>query len=100
MRLVGRVEIHPYAGDSKSARPHQAFLVTADGERLLLRRYDGPPMRDEVLEAMDGTDVEADGLRRDTLFIAKALRPARVDVTAPVSETGPSASGGKARRKS
>jgi hypothetical protein len=74
MRIEGRVEIGPYGGDSKSARKHQAFLVTADGERLLLRRYDGPTLRDEVLEALGGRDVVAEGLRRGDLFIAKAVR--------------------------
>ena len=76
MRIAGRVEIGPYGGTSKSARKHQAFLVTAAGERLLLRRYDGPAMRDEQLEALDGCDVVADGLRRDDLFIAKSLTAA------------------------
>jgi hypothetical protein len=74
MRIEGRIEIGPYGADSKSARKHQAFLVTADGERLLLRRYDGPAMRDEALEALDGQDVVVDGLMRDGLFIAKALK--------------------------
>jgi hypothetical protein len=96
MRVQGRIEIGPYGGTSKSARQHQAFLVTPDGERLQLRRYDGPPMRDAVLEGMAGQEVVADGLRRDRLFIAKALAPA----TAPASGTAPSASGGRAKRKS
>lgn len=76
MRLQGRIEIGPFGGTSKSARRHQAFLVTPDGERLQLRRYDGPSMRDAVLEAMAGQDVVADGLRRDGLFIARTLTPA------------------------
>lgn len=77
MRIAGRVEIGPYGGASKSARRHQAFLVTAEGERLLLRRYDGPAMRDEALEALEGQDVVAEGLRRDDLFIARSLTVAR-----------------------
>lgn len=99
MRVHGRVEIGPYARGSKSARQHQAFLVTDDGERLLLRRYDGPSMRDEVLEAMAGQAVVADGLLRDRVFIAKTLQPAG-DPTAPESETPPSTSGGRAKRRS
>ena len=100
MRLHGRIEIAAYGADSKSARKHQAFLVTADGDRLLLRRYDGPSMRDAVLEAMAGTDVEADGMLRDRLFIAKSLRPISAGLKAPDSETGPSALRGKSRRRS
>lgn len=79
MRVTGRVEIGPYGADSKSARKHQVFLVTADGERLLLRRYDGPSMRDEVLEDLAGQEVVADGLLRDRLFIAKSVRRAPVE---------------------
>lgn len=100
MRLQGRIEIGPFGGTSKSARQHQAFLVTADGERLQLRRYDGPPMRDAVLEDMAGQEVVVDGLRRDRLFIAKVLAPAGPPSTAPSSGTAPSASGGRAKRKS
>jgi hypothetical protein len=76
MRVHGRVEIGPFGGSSKSARQHQAFLVTADGERLQLRRYGGPSMRDSVLEDLAGQDVVADGQRRDGLFIANTLEPA------------------------
>jgi hypothetical protein len=76
-RIEGRVEIAPYAAGSKSARQHQPFLVTATGERLMLRRYDGPPMRDSVLEKMDGKDVIAEGERRDNLFIAWEIRAAK-----------------------
>lgn len=100
MRLRGRIEIGPFGGTSKSARQHQAFLVTADGERLQLRRYDGPSMRDVVLEDMAGQEVVVDGLRRDRLFIAKVLEPAGPPVTAPSSGTAPSASAGRAKRKS
>lgn len=100
MRLRGRIEIGPFGGTSKSARQHQAFLVTADGERLQLRRYDGPSMRDVVLEDMAGQEVVVDGLRRDRLFIAKVLEPAGPPATAPSSGTAPSASAGRAKRKS
>ena len=75
MELRGRIEIGPYGGVSKSARRHQAFLITADGERLQLRRYDGPAMRDEVLENMAGQEVVVDGQRRDRLIIATAIAP-------------------------
>ncbi len=76
MELKGRVEIGPFGGDSKSARRFQAFLVTDDGERLQLRRNDGPSMRDEVLEGMAGQQVIVDGLRRDRLVIATSIAPA------------------------
>jgi hypothetical protein len=76
VRRQGRIEIGPWGGQSKSRRQHQAFLVTSEGERLRLRRYDGPSMRDETLEAMAGQEVIVDGLQRDELFIAKALRVA------------------------
>jgi hypothetical protein len=73
VRLEGRVEISPYGTGSKSARSHQAFLVTADGERLLLRRLDGPPLRDTSLEALNGEEVVCEGQRRDRLFIASHI---------------------------
>ena len=76
MRREGRVEIGPWGGHSKSGRQHQEFLVTAEGERLRLRRYDGPSMRDEVLEAMEGKEVVVEGMLRDELFIAKAVHVA------------------------
>lgn len=76
VRRQGRVEIGPWGGHSKSGRQHQAFLVTAEGERLRLRRYDGPSMRDEVLEAMEGKEVVVEGMQRDELFIAKAVHVA------------------------
>lgn len=93
------MEVHPYGADSKSARKHQAFLVTATGERLLLRRHDGPPMRDAALEAMNGVDVVAEGQRRDRLFVATHVRAAPADLKVPGSEKAPSASGRRARRK-
>lgn len=99
MRRQGRVEIGAWGGQSKSGRQHQVFLVTVEGERLRLRRYDGPSMRDEVLEAMEGKEVIVEGLLRHELFIAKALRVAPTNATAPDSGTAPSASGGRARRK-
>jgi hypothetical protein len=77
MRIHGRIEIGPFGGESKSARRHQAFLVTADGERLQQRRYDGPAMRDAVLEDLAGQDVVAEGQRRAGLFIATSLQPAK-----------------------
>ena len=76
MRVRGRIEIGRFGGASKSARQHQAFLVTDDGERLQLRRYGGPSMRDAVLEDLAGQEVVADGQRREGLFIAKTLEPA------------------------
>jgi hypothetical protein len=75
MRREGRIEIGPWGGESKSGRQHQAFLVTAEGERLRLRRYDGPSMRDDVLEAMAGQDVIVEGMLRDKLFIARSVTP-------------------------
>ncbi len=77
MRLVGRIEIGAFGADSKSARKHQAFLVCDSGERMLLRRYDGPAMRDKVLEAMAGQRVEAEGLVREHLLLAKSLKRAK-----------------------
>ena len=99
MKLEGRVEIAPYGADSKSARKHQAFLVTPGGERLRLRRYDGPPMRDTTLEAMDGQHVVAEGQRREQLFIATDVQAVTPAATRPASETAPSASGKRVQRK-
>ena len=84
MRRQGRIEIGPWGGHSKSRRQHQAFLVTAEGDRLRLRRYDGPSMRDEVLEAMEGKEVVVEGMLRDELFIAKALRVVPADAAKAV----------------
>jgi hypothetical protein len=81
MLVRGRITIGPYATGSKSARDTQAFLVTEDGARLELRRYDGPSMRDDHLIAMDGQEVEAEGLLRDQLFIARSLRCMHTAVT-------------------
>ncbi len=99
MRREGRIEIGPWGGHSKSGRQHQAFLVTTEGERLRLRRHDGPSMRDEVLEAMEGKEVVVEGLLRDRLFIAKTLHVSPAGATAPDSGIAPSTSGRKARRK-
>ena len=63
--------------------------MTDDGERLQLRRYDGPSMRDEVLESMAGQDVVVDGLRRDRLVIAKAIAPAPRDSVPPEGAAEP-----------
>ena len=84
MLVRGRIEIGPYATGSKSARATQAFLVTVDGARLELRRYDGPSMRDDHLIAMEGQQVEAEGLLRDQLFIARSLRCMETDATPAV----------------
>jgi hypothetical protein len=99
VRLEGQVEVRPYAVGSKSERQHQVFLVTPTGERLLLRRYDGPPMRDTVLEALAGQSVVAVGERHDRLFIATDVRPATPAVKARGSEKAASTSGGKPSRK-
>ena len=89
MRIEGRIEIGPYGGTSKSARRHQPYLVTDAGERLRLRRHDGPSMRDEELEAIEGRQVMVEGIRRSGLFIARSLtvsggsppRPVRKDAS-------------------
>jgi hypothetical protein len=73
MRAEGRVELGPYARGSKSERESQPFLVTATGERLLLRRYDGPSLGDKVLQKLVGRTVIAEGLRRGPVFIARRL---------------------------
>lgn len=99
VRIEGTIEIGPYGADSKSARAHQAFLVTADGERLRLRRYDGPSMRDETLEALAGRRVVAVGLKRARLFIAKSLEVDAEGVKEGGSGRAPSTSRGTSRRR-
>lgn len=75
MLVSGTVRIGPYGGTSKSARRHQAFLETVDGERLVLRLADGNPLRDPRLEALDGQRVEANGTLHGTLLIAEEVVP-------------------------
>lgn len=98
MQLEGRVEVGPYGAGSKSARSHQAFLVTADGERMLLRRLHGPPMRDGELETLDGKDVVVDGQRRDRMFLATSVHVAPPAIKAPAPESAPLAPRGKGRQ--
>ena len=94
MRMRGRIEIGAYGADSKSARQHQAFLVRDTGERLLLRRYDGPAMRDQSLEAMAGQQVQAEGLLREHWFLAKSIQP-----VAELKAPGPGKASSTASRK-
>lgn len=75
MLVSGTVRIGPYGGTSKSARRHQAFLETADGQRLVLRLADGNPLRDPRLEALDDQLVEANGTLYGTLLIAEEVVP-------------------------
>jgi len=96
VRQLGTIEVGPFALGSKSGRSKQAFLVTPDGRRLLLRRYDGPSLGDQVLEKMAGDVVTAEGIQRGDLFIATALDPA--SPTEPSSGKVPSTHRGKGPR--
>jgi len=100
MRRQGRVEIGVWGGrKSKSERKHQAFLVTAKGDRLRLRRYDGPSMRDAVLEAMAGMEVVVEGIERDELFIATTVDLAPTNAKTRVSSAPPALGNRRRRRK-
>jgi hypothetical protein len=74
------------------------FFVTPDGDRLLLRRLHGPPMRDSRLEAFSGKDVVVAGQRRARGFQANTLRLAEFNGGKPPAEkVHPSSSRGKRR---
>jgi len=73
MRFTGRVAIGPWGGRSKSARGHQAFLETDDGQRVRLRREGGNPMRDPALEALEGEAVVVEGELHGSLLIAQSI---------------------------
>lgn len=84
MKQLGTIEVGPFALGSRSGRSKQVFLVTPEGRRLLLRRYEGPSLGDRVLEKMAGDVVAAEGIQRGDLFIATSLD--RIAPTEPLWE--------------
>jgi hypothetical protein len=67
MKLRGLVKKKLLYGETKSE--HEGIvLVTTDGEFKLRRRM-GNPFRDEVIEQLEGMDIEADGVLRNNQFI-------------------------------
>jgi hypothetical protein len=69
IRLFGTVERRTYAAGSKSERPAM-IIMTAAGDRYLLRRLGANPYADAELEALDGVMIEATGrIHRDVFLI-------------------------------
>ncbi len=73
MRLRGTVTQRTFAKGSKSDHPG-VFLETDAGESFLLRRLDGHPFKDPLLEALVGKRIEASGTKRDYAFFVTSWR--------------------------
>lgn len=68
VRLSGRVERQRLAAGSKSDHLGMV-LVTPSGERHVLRRVGGHPLRDPVLEALEGRTLTLSGQLRENFFL-------------------------------
>ncbi len=68
MEISGRVVRKPFAVGSKSERL-AVLLETADGRDLVLRRRDGNPFQDDVLEALVGQTIRGHGDVHEYLFL-------------------------------
>jgi len=67
MRLYGRVIKKMLYAGTKSE--HEGIvLMTPEGE-FKLRRRGGNPFRDDVLEALEGREIDGEGIVRDDKFI-------------------------------
>lgn len=73
--LSGRLVREVMDRGSKSERP-ALRLVLEDGQRVLLRRQGGHPIRDPVLEALEGQVLRVFGKQRDGYFLVQDLDPA------------------------
>ncbi len=73
--LSGRLVREVIDGGSKSERP-ALLLVLEDGRRVLLRRQGGHPIRDPVLEALEGQVLRVFGQQRDGYFFVQDIDPA------------------------
>ncbi|MBB3197303.1 hypothetical protein [Roseateles terrae] len=69
-RLVREVIDH----GSKSERL-ALQLVLEDGRRMLLRRQGAHPIRDPVLEALEGQVLQVTGEQREGYFLVRHLTP-------------------------
>lgn len=68
MSFRGRVARKRVSMGSKSE--HDALvLVTAEGDEYKLRRQEGNPFRDPELDALEGKQVECEGIVRDGQLI-------------------------------
>lgn len=70
--LRGRVSIGPYGKGSKSER--DAVYLQAPGQRLVLRRKQGPVFGDTELLALDGQLVECDGFIVGHTLLAERIQ--------------------------
>lgn len=68
IRLTGRVERQRLAAGSKSDHLGMV-LVTAQGERHVLRLLGGNPFREPALEALAGRTVTLTGHLRENFFL-------------------------------
>lgn len=72
LALRGRVCHGTYGSGSKSE--HQAVFIETEGQRLLLRRKQGPPMGDDELLQYLGHEVECDGHLLGSTLLADRIR--------------------------
>jgi hypothetical protein len=69
--LTGTVESGPFGTGSKSER--EAIWLQTAGERLVLRRKDGPSYGDTALEPYVGKRVRCDGFVVGYLLLAERI---------------------------
>lgn len=72
--LTGTVTRGPFGTGSKSARA--AIWLETTGERLVLRRKDGPTYGDKALEPYVGKRVSCDGFVVGYLLLAERIEVA------------------------
>lgn len=72
--LLGRLVREVMDRGSKSERP-ALLLALEDGQRVLLRRQGGHPIRDPVLEALEGQVLRVTGQAREGYFLVQDLDP-------------------------
>lgn len=66
-KLRGHVVVQPFGGESKSR--HDAVMLLTGNERYVLRRRDGNPFHDDVLDTLVGKEIVADGVIVDYTLI-------------------------------
>ena len=69
--IVGRVVVGDFGAGSKSARP--AVWIETSGERLVLRRKEGPSFGDRQLDKYVGKRVKCDGFITGYTLLAEKI---------------------------
>ena len=67
MKVRGTVIRRKFGRGSKSE--HEAVMLRASEGTYRLRRPDGNPFRDPVLDSLVGSDIVAEGTLEDTTFV-------------------------------